>query len=410
MIKYLGILCALVIFVFSSCSREDSLFAEDVPSIGNPVENIGTPDYLRDIGRVNINVIANGNPQNEYATTFIKGIWEENSSYCHPDVQYFSEGFRGYRYWMVFTPYFGAVGTDLNAKRFENPTVVVSNDGLNWVSPVGIESPLQKTASLAESFVDQKREPKQGFWSDVDWLYINNRFYLYSRASFFTASALKNRGNKSLNNSKKLVKNAQRAIVQQSSVDGIRWTPLEVAFTSNLPYTPANNHLLSPSFVFSGDSYFCYEVELNTGAKNFKGKDGSYVIQRKSKDGLNFSSFKESKIVNFLNTPWTKVNVKYSPWHIHATYVDGFYFLTLAVGDVSRYSSEALYVAYSCDGVNFKVFGKPLVEKNAYRSAIFKMYADDESIDFGAMIGLKDGSFHYREFKVSKEKLLNNIL
>lgn len=406
----LGLLFAAFVLFLSSCARDESLFAVDVPTVGNGDENVGSPDYLTDIGSVNINVIANGNPKGEYLAPFVKGIWGDNHSYCHPDVQYFPNGFRGYRYWMVFTPYFGAVGTNLDAKRFENPTVVVSNDGLNWVSPVGIKSPLQETASTAESFVDQKKEPKQGFWSDVDWLYVNNRFYLYSRASFFTADALKARGNKSLNNKEKLAKNAQRAIVRQTSVDGISWTPLEVAFTSNLPYTPANNHLLSPSFVYTGDTYYSYEVELNTGTKNFKGKDGSFVIQRKSKDALNFSPFKESKIVNFLNKPWTKVNEKYSPWHIHATYVDGFYFLTLAVGDVSRYSAEALYVAYSRDGVNFKVFGKPLIEKNAYRSALFKMNSDEESIDFGAMLGFKDGSFHYREFKVSKEKLLKNIL
>jgi hypothetical protein len=54
----------------------------------------------------------------------------------HPDVLYLPEGFAGYHYWMVFTPYLGG------NERLENPSLRASNDGLTWVKPPGVPDPL----------------------------------------------------------------------------------------------------------------------------------------------------------------------------------------------------------------------------------------------------------------------------
>lgn len=408
-------LSATVMFVISfilitSCAKEEAgFYAEDVPVLGKVEEFTEPLDVLPGVGMVNINVMATGNYRGVFDNAFLKNISGAGHSYCHPDVEYFPEGFNGYRFWMAFTPYFGLVGTDQLAKRYENPTIVVSNDGLNWISPVGIKNPIQDAPSLEESFIDQKTEPKQGFWSDVDLLYLNNKFNLFTRGSFITAAALKRRGAVSVNNKEKLKKNAQRTIIRQTSTDGIHWSPLEVVLTSNKPYTPQNSHLVSPTFIHNGQDFISYEVEINTGPKDFKGKDKSYIIQRASQDGFNYPPFNKSKIVNFLNKPWTKVNEKYAPWHIQAEYVDGFYFLCLAIGDVGRYSSESIYLAVSTDGLNFKVFPYPLVERNAYRSSIFKMASDESVIHFGAMLGFKNGEFQFKEFKISKERLVKAL-
>lgn len=401
-----SLLWILVIFFSFSCSRqEDSLFAENVDPISDNNKNYKEPSsYLTDIGTININVLANGNYPGQNKQNFIKDINAPNFGYCHPDVQYFPNGLNGYKYWMVFTPYFGTVGIDPDAKRFENPTIVVSNDGLNWKSPGGISSPLQRTPSTGESFLEKAKEPLQGFWSDVDWTYENGKFSLYYRGSFIKAKALKARGAKSQNNVKKLLKNSQRTIVRQTSTDGVSWTPLEVAYTSSTPYSPNNNHIISPSFVYNGKNYVSYEVENNI-SPNFPGNDGSYIIRRTSNDGLNFSTFKNSKVVNFINKPWTQVNSSYAPWHIQATYVDGYYFLCIATGDVRRYTAESLYLAVSKDGMNFKVLPKALVEQNAYRSCVFPMTTSSEDINFGAVIAYKTGVFKYREFQLSKQKL-----
>ncbi|WP_228441121.1 hypothetical protein [Chryseobacterium phosphatilyticum] len=398
-------LLMLAFFSFSCSRQEESLFAENE----NPVPNdnkhyTGPTDYLTDIGTINIAVLANGNYPGQNNPKFIKDISAPNFGYCHPDVQYFPGGFNGYKYWMVFTPYNGAVGANADSNRYENPTIVVSNDGLTWRPPNGISNPIQRAPTRTESIPESPNEKPQGFWSDVDWMYENGKFLLYFRGSFMKAKALKARGAKSQNNLKKLAKTPQRAIVRQTSTDGISWTPMEVAYTSNAPHSPNNNHILSPSFVYTGKNYVSYEVENNI-SPNFPGNDASYIIRRTSDDGLDFSNFKKSKVVNFMNKPWTDIDPVYAPWHIQAAYVDGYYFLCIAAGDVRKFTSEALYLAVSKDGINFKTFPKAMVEKNVYRSSVFPMTTTSDAINFGAVVGYKNGVFKYREFQLSKPKL-----
>jgi hypothetical protein len=403
-------LLVISVFTVTSCYRADEIFyAENVPAIEATNTYLPLADFLPDSATVNIAIEANGNYLGESNPSFIKNITGANYAYCHPDVEYFPEGFNGYKYWMVFTPYFGSVGSEPASQRFENPTVVVSNDGRNWVPPPGIKNPLASAPSDAESFPENKKHPKMGFWSDPDWLFTGNELRLYYRGCFITAQALKNRGAKSQNNALKLKENAQRTIVRQTSSDGINWSPLEVAYTSNAPYTPKDDHLLSPTFIMTDNETISYEVELNTGKKNFKGKEPSYIIRRTSKDGLNFSFFSKSTIVNFTNTPWKSINTKYAPWHIHSTYVDGYYFLCLAVGDVTQYTADLLYLAYSKDGLNFEVLPKPLIEQNAYRSAIFPLATTDKKIQFGAILAYKTGEFKYKEFRLSKARLNESV-
>ncbi|WP_300685010.1 hypothetical protein [Chryseobacterium sp.] len=401
-----SILLLMLLFFTFSCSRqEEGLFAENVDPVPNNNKNYaGSPDYLTDIGTININVLANGNYPGQNKPSFIKDISAPNYGYCHPDVQYFPDGFNGYKYWMVFTPYNGAVGADPDSKRYENPTIVVSNDGLSWSPPSGISNPVQRTVSDADSFPENPKEPRQGFWSDVDWMYQNGKFLLYYRGSFIKAKALISRGAKTESDIRKLLKKADRAIVRQTSTDGANWSPMEVAYTSTTPYSPNNNHILSPTFVYNGKNYLSYEVENNI-SHNFPGNDASYIISRTSDNGLDFSTFKKSKVVSFMNKPWADVNPDYAPWHIQAAYVDGYYFLCIAAGDVRKFTSDLLYLSVSKDGIHFKTFPRALVEKNVYRSSVFPMTTTSEVINFGAVIGFKNGVFKYREFQLNKQKL-----
>lgn len=59
-------------------------------------------------------------------------------SATHPSVIDFGkDGWNGWRYWMVHTPYYGA------NDAIENPIIVVSNDRLNWQYPEGITNPIE---------------------------------------------------------------------------------------------------------------------------------------------------------------------------------------------------------------------------------------------------------------------------
>ncbi|MCT1525444.1 hypothetical protein [Sphingobacterium hotanense] len=402
----------ILLLFFTACARgEMELFPEEIPEKG------GRKDFSIDLQvnifpqQVNIDMHANGNYPKYVKPEFIKNIGYNNSSYCHPDVQYFPDGFQGYKYWMVFTPYFGSIGGDQLAKRYENPTVVVSNDGLNWAEPAGIVNPIQACPGYKESFREIQGEQIQGFSSDVDWLFEGGEFQLYYRGSFLSAKALSARGAKSLNNRVKLIKNARRTIVRQTSKDGVHWDPLEAVMYSDVPYSPKNSHMLSPSFLKVGEGYVSYEVELNSGKKHFKQDKPSFVIQRSSTNGLDFSRFSNSKIVNFINEPWIRQNRDNGPWHLQASYVDGFYFLCIAVGDVKKYTADQLYLAFSNDGLNFYVCPKPIITEDAYRSAIFPKTVDDKSVQFGAMLGYKTGVFKYAEMSLQwsqMQELIDN--
>lgn len=59
-----------------------------------------------------------------------------NIENIHPKVLYFKEGWNGYEFWMVYTPYpKGNIDT-------ENPCVAFSHDGIHWENPPGKVNPL----------------------------------------------------------------------------------------------------------------------------------------------------------------------------------------------------------------------------------------------------------------------------
>lgn len=67
----------------------------------------------------------------------------------HPSVRYFPEGWNGYTFWMAYTPYPGV--------QNENPVILASNDGFNFVQPAGITNPIEPS-------------PVEGTNSDVELL------------------------------------------------------------------------------------------------------------------------------------------------------------------------------------------------------------------------------------------------
>ena len=400
------ILFASVVFLLNGCKQAvEELEPLEEKKSGFRKVNSLQGDFLEPPTNILIQTIANGNYPGIYTSQFLRDLGFFQDGYCHPDVQYFPNGFKGYKFWMVFTPYFGSIGYDFYARRYENPTIVVSNDGINWVEPEGISNPIQKTASYKESFLEKKGEKVQGFWSDVDWMYRNNRFELYYRGSFIQATALKRRGVNNQNNRQKLAENAHRTIVRQISTDGINWKPLEVAYTSNKPATSKNNDILSPSFVEVDGQIQSYEVEFNRTQDKFKSDDLTLVINRTSLNGLDFNDYRASKAVNFLNEPWQALNPNNAVWHLNINYEDGYYFMLLAVGDVKKYTSDLLYLAYSKDGINFLVDPNPIVKEKAYRSALFAMEKNNHHLQFGVILGYKNGQFKFAKINVDTEKI-----
>lgn len=75
----------------------------------------------------------------------------------HPDVIDFyhvlpSGTWRGHRFWMVMTPY------PFSQDAYENPSILVSPDGINWSPPAGLTNPIAE-------------RPPVGYNSDTDIIY-----------------------------------------------------------------------------------------------------------------------------------------------------------------------------------------------------------------------------------------------
>ena len=404
-----GIIFSFVLVILgtvASCKRDEEPLKLPLEESENPNEQILSMEPFRE---VIINADVDGNYEGQLDPERVFSLSQDRKAYCHPDVQYFPQGFRGYRYWMVFTPYFGAVSGFSKYSAFENPTIVTSNDGINWDAPAGVKNPLIKCPSPQESFSGKlDDEDARGYWSDVDWEFYNNKFYLYYRSSWVSARALQSRGSKSANNAAKLSKgNPQRAVLRQTSDDGANWSPLEVCYTSDEPATPQNNFLLSPTVLHSGREFVSYEVLNNNLPDKFPGNKASYILRRTSADGVDFTNYKQGQWVQFANEPWLKLSDQYSPWHVQACMYDDYYFLIINVGTVKKSMGDALYLAYSRDGVNFRVCKKAIEEHNAYRSCVFPVSSDKNTIYLGAMVANTQGHFKYTELKIRKDKMIN---
>ena len=63
----------------------------------------------------------------------------------HPSIYYNAMGWNGYKYWMAMTPY---PGSDSD---YENPSILVSNDGNLWAVPAGLTNPIDPKPATQNS-------------------------------------------------------------------------------------------------------------------------------------------------------------------------------------------------------------------------------------------------------------------
>lgn len=137
-----------------------------------------------------------------------------NNENIHPKVLYFPEGWRGFKFWMGYTPY---PKGDINA---ENPCIAVSQDGFYWDKPEGLVNPL----ALA---------PENGYNSDTHLVYDkeNDRLEVWYRPFDRTVN--------------------HDAVVRRVSEDGISWSDSEIM----IDYNEFGEMVLSPAVWKEGGVY-----------------------------------------------------------------------------------------------------------------------------------------------------------
>jgi len=277
--------------------------------------------------------------------------YEGSGQITHPDVLSFSEPWNGYRYWMVGTPF-----PDKNS-AYENPSVLASNDGTNWIVPEGLSNPIAGP-------------PAQGYLSDPDMIYHPS----YGIRVYYRS-----------------VDESHNRIYYTQSKNVRDWTkPLETI-------AAPNHQVISPAVIRAGSRYIMYSVKLLESVSD------TVVERRTSKDGIKWS---RPKSVSMLDAD-EKV------WHIDARYVASrkeFWMLFLG------YPSSSLHLAVSRDGLRFNVLPVPLLSKNEdmdawdsyglYRST-FDFADEDEFLLW--YTGIREKASHIGFIRVNIGKILSLI-
>lgn len=259
----------------------------------------------------------------------------DNDETCHPDVLYFEEPWNGWHYWMCHTPY-----PNTNA-QFENPSIAVSNDGINWVEPEGIVNP------IAEPY--EGNDHNNNYNSDPHLLMSHNgqTMHLIWRR--------KNGWNNEL-------------IRLKSSTDGINWSET-TDILSVLGTNPAlNETALSPCIVRAGGEY---DNRYMLWTVNTKVNPRSVYLRKNNQLNANWSEPILTDIGEFPDG--------YRLWHMDIDYVDGYYEMIASVGNSTSQEGKVLYLGKSLDGIHWEFSDEPVMvgdqnswDKRLYRSAFIR--------------------------------------
>jgi len=230
--------------------------------------------------------------------------YDGSGQVVHPDIVYFSQGWRGHRYWMAMTPY------PSDTDSYENPSILVSEDGLSWAAPDGVTNPL-----VARPGCDHNSDPDLVYNPTTDELLL---YYTEQQRAEYCADS-----------------NVNRVLLLRSS-DGVNWTKPEVVLEWDLSTEPL---YLSPSVVLHGGTF---EMWLASS-------DG--VVRATSDDGVRWSTAE-------------KVNMEIVPWHLDVAWVEleAAYWALLVE---SPAAGSRLRLATSGDGKDWTVQPEPVLSPGA---------------------------------------------
>ncbi len=249
--------------------------------------------------------------------------FEGSGQAVHPDIVKVGE-----KHVLAFTPY------PFSNELYENPSIVVSNDGISW-SENGIKNPVARPEASDE------------LTSDPDITYLNGRFYLFyinwkwGGKLFKKARALM----------KQYTKQYFATINLITSENLINWSrPLQILRSGGLSsFLPFTRLIVSPSITWDGIFKMWYVKVF--GCTNTQPR----VYYRESLDGVKWSREKEVSI---------KIPENEVLWHIDVEKLsDNSYLMVIAAYPQSTNCGKIkrLYLALSSDGFKWTVYKKPLL-------------------------------------------------
>lgn len=234
--------------------------------------------------------------------------YEGSGQVVHPDIAFPAFDESGRAPMLAITPY------PLGNSNFENPSLFTGNGRDAWTIPEGVTNPVVK--------------PNGGYLSDPDIVWVDDRreLWLYYRH----------------------VAQENEVLLTRSS-DGLRWSAPEVVV--RVP----SHQAVSPTVVRrAANDWMMWTV--NSGAAGC-GSASTTVEARRSSDGVTWSP----PVTVSLSQPGVFA------WHIDVQWMPTLNeYWALYNGKVAgSCTTEALYIATSPDGVNWRTFRSPVLRRGA---------------------------------------------
>lgn len=276
------------------------------PTEYEPYKNVIDPEYLPDIKKEKTDSPKKNAAEDDYearraiaeknAHEFIPNVrdplniptYEGSGQTTHPSVLYFKEGWNGYKFWMVHTPYPNA------DNQYENPSIVASNNNVNWVEPA--PNPI---ALLL---------PENTFQSDPCIFMNRNTKELWFRATTGTPTEM----------------------YRMTSMDGANWTEREKLFD-----TDSFEMVRSQTVRMVDGKYSMWYTSGSTSDVTLK--------YAESTDGKNWTNVRELEI---------ELDELFTWWHGDVIVDNGFYeMVIMCQSDTEPWS---VFYTYSYDNIEWK--------------------------------------------------------
>lgn len=295
----------------------------------------------------------------------------------HPDVVVMDEAWNGYRYWALYTPNVSRISI------YENPSIVASADGVNWVTPEGLTNPIEVQPGSTryhncdgDMIYNPRMDAMMAYWNWAD-----------DQAGGVGAE-----------------------VRLRISYDGVHWgvpvtydsatrqwaapTSAEERQVSSgaqdyiaVVKSTARYDMLSPTFLYDSyrDSFFMWANDA--GDVGYNNGQANYVRMWSSKDGVTWGD--PVRVNNFLGVD--EAGRQLAPWHQDVQYVSELKLFLAASQCFSGNNPDGsvLHLTSSRDGINWEQVGtKPLLRPGADGSwDDFQIYRSTFYYEPGSTVG-----------------------
>lgn len=267
--------------------------------------------------------------------------YENSGQAVHADVLAFPDGWNGAHYWMAMTPYPGG------SSYFENPSILVSNDGLALSVPPGLTNPVVAQPGATS------------YNSDPDLVYDATQHEIVM--------------------SYRLVQRGWNRIRIVTTHDGVHWTDPHEAFAE------PNHSAVSQSIVTPVRGMPAMVWYVDAGPDGCQARSTRVMVRSAPAAPISLAAAEWSEPrATDLSIPG------YWPWHLKVSYIPSkreYWALVVAYPDDGRgCGADDLFFAHSKNGVQWEVFPQPLMRhgKHAwsagalYRGSFLYSAKDDE--------------------------------